>query len=206
MPEEMDQLKQKMIPQGKVHPVIFVVCGMVLALILGWFVYQGFSYVDTDDAYIEGRIVAISPKVSAHVERLLIDDNQSVKAGSLLLELDSRDFKLKAAMAKADFEAAQVEKQEAKRDVQRYEALVKKEEISRQQFDKAQLRFHTAVARLASTQAALNQADLNVSYTKIYAPVDGHVTKRSIEQGTFVLAGQPLMAIVPDEMWVIANF
>ena len=59
---------------------------------------------------------------------------------------------------------------------------------------------------MEQTRAAVEQAELNLSYTKIYAPEDGTVTKKAVEEGTFVQVGQALMAIVPDEVWVIANF
>ena len=63
-----------------------------------------------------------------------------------------------------------------------------------------------AEADAARTQADLNQAELNLSYTKIYAPISGHVTRKSVEQGAYVQTGQPLLALVDPDVWVIANF
>jgi membrane fusion protein (multidrug efflux system) len=60
----------------------------------------------TDDAFIEGRVTSVSAKVSAHVEKLLVDDNWDVTAGQLLLELDARDFEARLAQARAQHEAA----------------------------------------------------------------------------------------------------
>ena len=63
-----------------------------------------------------------------------------------------------------------------------------------------------AVSDLASQEAEVTQASLSLSYTKIYAPQDGKVTKKSIEPGAFVSVGQGLLALVPDKTWVTANF
>jgi membrane fusion protein (multidrug efflux system) len=55
-------------------------------------------------------------------------------------------------------------------------------------------------------RAEVEQATLNLSYTRIYAPAAGHVTKKNVEPGIFVQVGQSLMAIVPPDVWITANF
>lgn len=64
----------------------------------------------------------------------------------------------------------------------------------------------TAEANVAQSEAALRQAQLNLSYTRITAPETGYVTHRTVEQGSYVQAGQALLAIVPRHVWVVANF
>ncbi|HWQ54109.1 MAG TPA: HlyD family secretion protein [Bryobacteraceae bacterium] len=61
-------------------------------------------------------------------------------------------------------------------------------------------------AQIEQQRAAVEQAELAVSYTRIYAPESGYITKKSIEPGNFVQVGQPLTALVPDRLWVVANF
>ena len=63
-----------------------------------------------------------------------------------------------------------------------------------------------AEADTARAEAEVKQVKLNLSYTKIYAPISGHVTRKSVEQGAFVQIGQPLLALVDPDVWVIANF
>ncbi|MEI8128798.1 MAG: HlyD family secretion protein, partial [bacterium] len=63
-----------------------------------------------------------------------------------------------------------------------------------------------ADADLKQLAALKKQAELNLSYTKIYAPQSGSVTNKSIEKGAYVQIGQPLFVIVPDNVWIIANF
>jgi membrane fusion protein (multidrug efflux system) len=59
---------------------------------------------------------------------------------------------------------------------------------------------------VTAAKAQLRFAQLQLQYTKVLAPESGVVTKKNVEAGAFIGAGQPLMAIVPDERWVIANF
>ena len=61
-------------------------------------------------------------------------------------------------------------------------------------------------AQLESARAAFQLAKLNQSYTKIYAPESGTITRKSVEPGTFVAPGQALLALVADRLWVVANF
>ncbi len=63
-----------------------------------------------------------------------------------------------------------------------------------------------AEADAARAQADVHQAQLNLSYTKIYAPVAGHVTRKNVELGAYVQVGQPLLAVVEPDVWVVANF
>jgi membrane fusion protein (multidrug efflux system) len=139
------------------------------------------------------------------------------------------------AGAEAHVAAARTQQQQTAADVDRYKALWSKEEISQQQYDAARAaadaaRANTASARaetaaaasqveaarrqvaavqaeVARHQAALEAARLQLSYATLTAPVSGIVSKKSVETGQFVQAGQPLLAIVQgQDAWVSANF
>jgi membrane fusion protein, multidrug efflux system len=75
-----------------------------------------------------------------------------------------------------------------------------------QQVAVSQAQAETAGASIEQLQAAVDQAELELSYTKIYAPETGRVTNKSVEQGALIQANQPLLAVVPGEVWVTANF
>lgn len=113
----------------------------------------------------------------------------------------------------------------AKVDLERYKALYAEGAVSKQTLDKAQTNYdntlasqtrakedifaggkNVADADLKSLEAAMKQAKLNLEYTNVIAPNSGVVTNRRIEKGSFVSAGGPLFAIVPDKVWVVANF
>ena len=164
------------------------------------------AHVSTDDAFIEAHVVTVSPRVASYVSRLHIDDNVHVDAGALLVELDPRDFEARLNQARANLAAAQAEAVRAHTDALRYETLVKRGFVSRQDRDNAVARDRTAAAAVDQNEAAVRQAELDLSYTKIYAPEAGRITRKSVEVGNYVEAGQTIFSIVPDTVWVVANF
>ncbi|BFT64291.1 efflux RND transporter periplasmic adaptor subunit [Pseudomonas moorei] len=105
----------------------------------------------------------------------------------------------------------QQERQKAEADLHRLQAARDRDEASRiaalKTLDVLKAQLQVAKATLAKDQAALHQADLNLSYTKISAPQDGMVGQRSVRVGAYVSQGHPLLAVVPlDEAYVVANF
>src|SRR5579859_4366814 len=292
---------------------IAIVVGIALLLIIGFFVYRYVSsYESTDDAHVDGHINSISARISGHVVKLNVQDNQYVQAGTVLVEIDPADYQVAYDRAKADFadaqaaaeaagvsvpitsvnttsqvssteadvasaragiQVAQQQSQAAKaqlaqaeandvkaqNDLTRYKLLVDKQEISQQQYDQAvasakastatveaaragadaaqqqvtqaqgklvqaqanwanantaprqmQVTRAKAASALAEAQrkkADLDQAALNLQYTKVVAPVNGIVSNRTVEVGQNVAPGQELMKVINlDDVWITANF
>lgn len=338
------------------RPVFMLAAAVVLvAAVVYGFRYWTYAstHESTDDAFIDGRIVQVAPKVSGHVVKLHVRENQEVREGDLIAELDARDFEARldaaraalaagsarqreaqagvaltratsqagvqqatsvvrqartgvetaraaaaaersrinqagagvataqanVAQAQAQVAGAEAEANRANADVRRYEELFAKDEVSRQRLEEVQATAATAAANLeaarrrvaaaqaqvaearsaestaaenarrAATQigaaqagvgealgrlaqagtgqqqvavsqaqaetagatieqlrAAVEQAELELSYTKVCAPGPGRVTRKAVEEGALVQAGQPLMAVVSGEVWVTANF
>jgi len=290
--------------------IIGVVAVVIVIAALFW--WHSTFYEDTDDAQVNGHIIQISSRVVGHVVKVNVNENQEVDAGTVLVELDPKDFQAAVqqdeanlASAEAAYEAAKVnvpvihintgstlstataglssakatvtqaERQleaakagvaqananntKAQLDLERYTPLVEKDVISRQQYDaavataaaqkaalaqaqanlqgaeagvriahdrvdEAQATLQTAhtgpqqvaiqkakadeaAAKVQQAQAALDLAKLNLSYTKIVAPESGIVTRKSVEIGDNVSAGQNLMTLVSlSDIWVTANF
>lgn len=207
----------------------------VLIIIFGAYVsIKSVYYKSTDDAFVEGHIVTVAPRVSGPVTKLLIQDNMYVKKGDLLLEIDSKDYETKLKQSTAKLEEAQAalvsadnqvkktytELNFAKDDFDRYSQTYKKGISSKQDYDAAKTKFSTAENESKSAKAKYNELKasikrleaeveenrLNLSYTKIYAVQDGKITNRSVEQGNYVQIAQPLFAIAQDNVWVVANF
>src|SRR5262245_25748687 len=87
--------------------IAFAALLLIIGLIFGVRYYlHAISHESTDDAFIDGHIIKISPKVSGYVVRLLITDNQHVNAGDLLLEIDPRDYDVRLAQARANLQSA----------------------------------------------------------------------------------------------------
>src|SRR5579863_10062513 len=271
------------------------------------------SYESTDDAEIDGDIYAVTSRIAGTVKAVYVEDNQEVKAGQLLVDLDPRDYEVSLEQAKAalnesrslvavaqpnvpitsvstqttvstsvtdiaqsraavagaqrDYESAvadvrktEADNVKAQADLARYRMLIAKDEISKQQFDQAEAAAKSAAANVdakrATAEAAarnieqaqarleeaqtrqleaqrnrpqqiaiqsatvqskqataerektlVDQAVLNLSYTKIVAPIDGVIGKKNAEAGQQVSPGQQLMADVPlNDLWVTANF
>jgi len=292
---------------------IAVVIAVIVLVVVGFFIYRYVtSYESTDDAQVDGHINSISARISGHVIKLNVQDNQYVQAGTVLVEIDPADYQLAYERAKADFEDAQaaavgagvsvpitsvnttsqvsatqadvesaragiqVAKQQseaakaqlqqaeannvkAQNDLVRYKQLIDKQEISQQQYDQATAAANASAAAVAAARASavgalqeitqaqgklaqaeanwryantapkqmeimrakatsaeaeakrkkadLDQARLNLDYTKIVAPVDGIVSNRTVEVGQNVTAGQELMKLINlDDVWITANF
>ncbi|HKW19069.1 MAG TPA: HlyD family secretion protein [Terriglobales bacterium] len=86
---------------------MFLIIGIVVLVVAGFFLWRYFSsYESTDDAQIDGHLNPVSARVSGHVLQLLVNDNQFVKAGDLLVQIDQADYKILVAQAQADYDNA----------------------------------------------------------------------------------------------------
>jgi membrane fusion protein (multidrug efflux system) len=238
--------------------------------------FHGLTHESTDDAFIDAHVASIAPKISGRVSTVKVNDNQMVKKGQVLLEIDPRDAEaavaqkraalqvsqahlesarmsaeqaaahvdtLKAALAsvEATTNAAAADTQKLQGDLARNKDLIATGAISKQDFQhsladvtsseatleskkrqlqaagalaveakkqaaSARTQVTAAQAEVAQARAELRQAQLQESYTVVTAPEAGRVTNKSVEPGNYVQMGQPLFAIVPQRVWVTANF
>ena len=207
--------------------IIFLICGLFYAV-------HTVYYKSTDDAFIEGHVITVAPRVSGPVLHLNIEDNQDVKKGDLLLEIDPNDYQAKLRETKAKLEEAKAalvsadnqmtkslsDLDFAKNDYERYSKMRDKGISSKQDYEaslnkltaaeannnSARARYNEIQSSIKRLEAEVEQDELNLSYTKIYAASDGKITNRSVEEGNYVQVAQPMFAIVPEKMWIVANF
>ena len=291
---------------------IVIVSVIAAVLVAGVFLWRYLSsYESTDDAQADVHLYPVSARISGYVVRVNVDDNQWVEKGTVLVEIDPKDYEVAVAQAQANLanaEAtaqslnitvpitsvnsssqlqstasdientkagviaaerqltaahAQLEEAEAndvraQDDLHRYKLLVDKREVAEQVYDQAlataksstaavaaalanesaaqqfvqqarsrlvqadanhqyaetgpqqvsssRARARAAIADVEQKRALLEQALLNLQYTKIFAPVSGEVNK-TVVVGLNVQPGQQLLTVVPlDEVWVTANF
>ena len=264
--ERLKQRKEKAKknrPEYKKKRVIVpTITAIALILIgIGAAIHSTF-FQSTDDAFVEGRLISIAPRVSGPVIKLLVDDNDDVQEGDLLIEIDPRDYEVKLLETQAKLEEAKAQlnsilKEVAKNksnvnqtkedissakskmifaqsDYDRYSKMYKSGIVSKQAYEdsktklevsqannkSAQEKSQAAMHALASNEANIKameanvkkleaeveQAKLNLQYTKVYAPQSGKVSSRSVEMGNYLQIGQPIMQIVPKEVWIVANF
>jgi membrane fusion protein, multidrug efflux system len=100
-------LKWKQFRSGNPRFRMFLIIGLVVLLVAGFFLWRYFnSYQSTDDAQIDGHLNPVSARVGGHVLKLLVNDNDYVKAGQPLVQIDPRDYEVLVAGAKADYDDA----------------------------------------------------------------------------------------------------
>jgi membrane fusion protein, multidrug efflux system len=241
-----------------------------------YFYARSASYESTDDAFIAAHTIQVAPKIAGKVESVFVKDNQLVKKGDLLVQIDPRDYdaqldqkqaamdsvKAEAASAqaavdqqianvrslqatldqdRADEQASQAQDDQTSDDLRREQDLYKTHVVSIQDLIHSQVANRSAEANLESAKkkvaageaqvtegqaqvrtfqalveyvlaqekqngATVESAKLNDSYTKVYANETGRITHKSVEAGDYVQVGQSLLALVPSEIYVTANF
>ena len=146
------------------------------------------------------RLTWTRPRPSSNRRQVAAAEVRAGLAAADLKRYDSVESRAISASAK-DLAAAQAQTTAASVEVARNQAkaAVAQAELSR----KSEL---VAEARVKQSQAQLAQAELNLSYASVTAPVTGRVTQRTVESGNYVQTGQALLALVPEQMWVVANF
>jgi membrane fusion protein, multidrug efflux system len=236
----------------------------VLVIIIGgvlWWL-QARRWESTDDAFIDVHVVHVAPQVAGRVARVFVNDNERVRAGQEILDIDPAPFQAKLdqaaaaqesaagslAQSKAQRAAAIANEAEAEAEVGvakanavnasnqlgRDRPLAEHNVVSHQQLDNdianarstaanlvaaqkklaaaaaqvavAESAIATAQANLDSAAAQTRQAQLDLSYTRLFAPEAGFITNKSVAAGDYVQTGQNLMALVPIAVWVTANF
>ena len=184
---------------------IILVC---LAAWAGWQLYQRYTnYPWTRDSQVRANIVGIAPRVSGPIVRVAVIDNQQVKTGDLLFEIDPTDFTAQLNVASGQVLDAEANLKQRQQDLDRQTALYKTHVVAQQDFQNAQDNFAGAQAQLVSAKANLDLARLNLGYTKVFAPVNGYVTNWNTSEGTYVTAGKELLALVDtSSFWIAAYF
>jgi membrane fusion protein (multidrug efflux system) len=260
------------------RPVVVVGTVVLFGLLFFGLRYlaESLTHEWTDDAFLDANVISIASQVAGQIKRVQIKNNQAVKAGDLLLEIDPRDLAVQldqkraaaesaranvvllkamaelsrtqvasadatAKQAAAEAEAAQATAEKARADLKRAEELIQNHTISPQEFDSAkaaatateaslkaaqekaaskraevvqaqaqvetaQKAFERGEVQARQTEPDVQAAELNLSYARVTAPADGFVTKKAVEEGDYIQVGQKLLALVPRDLYVTANF
>ncbi|HTA17186.1 MAG TPA: HlyD family secretion protein [bacterium] len=178
------------------------------ALALGIAASIWFSgFVSTDNAYTDAHVATLSAKVPGMVTEVLVQENQSVTKGQVLLRLDPRDYRDTLAQEQAQLGATQASLSLARLDAKRARELFAQNAISEQDRDTALTKVSQLEGQAGAIQAEISQSLLNLDYTELRAPADGVVGRNSVEAGMVVAAGEPLLPFVDARQpWVEANF
>lgn len=190
-------------------PKVLVTTGVVvLAVIAALLMYGRYlSKPWTRDAYVRANIVGIAPRVAGPIVSIPVKDNQAVKAGDLLFQIDPRTFQAAVDQAQGQLDQANAALVDKEANAKRAVELLAQNVISREQYDDQVQAFEAAKANVAAARAALENAKLDLEFTTVVAPVDGYLTNVNTSPGTYVAAGQQLLALVDtSSFWVAAYF
>jgi HlyD family secretion protein len=144
--------------------------------------------------------VSVGTQVSGQVSELLVDFNDHVKKGELLARIDPTLAMQAVTDAQANLEKSQAQALQASRDYDRNRELTNDGLVARSAFEVAQSGATVANAGVKSARVALDRARQNLSYTNIYAPIDGVVVDRNVQQGQTVAA-----SLSAPQLFLIAN-
>ncbi len=136
------------------------------------------------------KAVDIRARVKGYLEKIAFNDGDFVKKGDLLFEIEPQLYQADRDVAEAKVESAKANLDRAKQDYERVEQAVQDNAVSKQEVSKRKADMNMANASLMAARATLVQAELNLSYTKIYSPIDGKVSKRYVDEGNLVGAAE----------------
>ena len=169
------------------------------------------DYVRYDE--FTGRVesiesVDIRARVRGFLQKVAFKDGAFVKKGDLLFEIEPESYQADRDRAVADLKSAQADLKRAQQDYERVAEAVKSNAVSQQDVSKYQADRDMAESKVIATKAALAQAELSLSYTKIYSPIDGKISRRYVDIGNLVGADQMTLlarVVTLDPIYVYFN-
>jgi membrane fusion protein (multidrug efflux system) len=186
-------------PKKKLHPLIerykkpaLIAAGAIAAIAVAIYAYDAFTHEETDDAYVTGHLHYVAPRINGVVTKVLVEDNQLVHEGDVLVELDPMEYQAMAAAAKASLDTAQS-------NLDRQEPLLASHALAPQDVDKTRTTRDVDLAQYTL-------AELQIEYSTIKAPATGYIGRKNVEVGNRLASGQTLMVVVEPDLWVVANF
>lgn len=185
---------------------------LIFVAMAGFTGYSLYSTYDanpwTRDGQVRAYIVKITPRVTGQVTHINVDDNAHVKQGDLLFEIDESVYQASLNKAKASQKQASALLKKA-RDAYRRSANLERKvpgSVPVLTLNNLSNAVETAKANLEVMQAAVEEAQLNLKFTKVYAPTDGYITNFQLREGSQVTANTPVVALIDEHSFWVEGF
>ncbi|CAM4238519.1 efflux RND transporter periplasmic adaptor subunit [Bordetella muralis] len=187
---------------GKFFVTAVTVCVAVYA---GWQLWVHYEMDPwTRDGRVKAYVVQVAPDVSGLVTAVPVHDNQDIKKGDVLFEIDRARFQLALNQAEAALRSQQVARDQAARDVKRNRSLGSL--VSTEDVEQSQAKLQQAEAALAEAHVQLDTAKLNLDRSRVVSMVDGRVTNLDLRVGSYVTAGRGVMAMVDANSFYVEGY
>jgi multidrug resistance efflux pump len=158
----------------------------------------------TRDGRVRAQVIQVAPDVSGQVTAVAVRDNQEVKAGQLLFEIDRERFALSLRQAEAAVQAQRSALKQAEREASRNKSL--SGVISQESIEQTLSKVESLQAALAQAIVNHDVAQLNLARSRVYASVNGVITNLDLQKGGFATAGRPMLALVDRDSFYVEGY
>ena len=186
---------------------------LALLAAVAWYAWLAFEeYLSnpwTRDGQVRGQVIQVAPRVSGMVTRIAVIDNQFVRAGDLLFELDPEPFEIAIAQAEANLQRDQISSKASKIEYDRLQEIARQDAgaVSAKDLNRREANYLQSLSQIDVATEQLRSARLNLGYTRIRAAVDGYVSNINFQIGDQAVANSPILALVDsNSFWVFGYF
>jgi len=194
---------------AKIIKILLTLSIIALAAFFSYNKYE--AYIDnpwTRDGQVRTQVIQITPRVNGMVRKIHVVDNQKVKTGDLLFEIDPSQYQVKLNQAEARLQRTREAAKGTKIEFERVKNIYAKDKgaVSQKDMVRNETNYYKSLADIDSSEEAVNTAKLNLSYTKVFAEVDGYVSNINFQIGSQASAGHPILALVDENAYWVFGF
>ncbi len=193
----------------KIIKILLTLSILGVALFFAYNKYQ--AYIDnpwTRDGQVRTQVIQITPRVNGMVVKIHVVDNQKVKTGDLLFEIDPSQYQVKLNQAEARLQRTKEAAKGTKIEFERVKNIYDKDKgaVSQKDLVRNETKYYKSLADIDSSEEAVNTAKLNLSYTKVFAEVDGYVSNINFQIGSQATANKAILALVDENAYWVFGF
>ena len=177
-----------------------------------FFAYHKYiNYIEnpwTRDGQVRTQVIQVTPRVNGMVIKIHVVDNQKVKKGNLLFEIDPSQYQVKLNQAQARLTRTKEAAKGTKIEFERVKNIYAKDKgaVSQKDLVRNETNYYKSLADIDSSEEQVNTAKLNLSYTKVFAEVDGYVSNINFQIGSQASANKPILALVDENAYWVFGF